>query len=190
MLARTDSRARALVLLAVVALVATAIGARLVWWQVVQQPWLSGMALHQLAQQDSCPPSAVRSAMSTASLLATSVELQSVFATPPLIEDPARAARPSRRSSTSFGAAPRQPVARPRLGLAEAPRHARGGGACPFLGLRGIGMLPETKRVYLVEGVAQDTTWRRSPATSTSTATASSASRAARTRCWPGRPVP
>ena len=41
MLARTDSRARALVLLIVVALVATAIGARLVWWQVVQQPWLS-----------------------------------------------------------------------------------------------------------------------------------------------------
>ena len=67
MLARTDSRARALVLLAVVALVATAIGARLVWWQVVQQPWLSGMALHQLAQQGSCPPSAVRSPMSTAS---------------------------------------------------------------------------------------------------------------------------
>ena len=55
MLARTDSRARALVLLAVVALVATAIGARLVWWQVVQQPWLSGMALHQLAQQEQLP---------------------------------------------------------------------------------------------------------------------------------------
>ena len=55
MLARTDSRARALVLFLLVAVAATAIGVRLVWWQVVQQPHLAEMALHQLAQHEDLP---------------------------------------------------------------------------------------------------------------------------------------
>ena len=37
MLARTDSRARALLLLLVAAIVATGIGTRLAWWQVVER---------------------------------------------------------------------------------------------------------------------------------------------------------
>lgn len=55
MLARTDSRARALVLLIVACVAASAVGARLVWWQVAQQGWLAEMALHQLAQHQQIP---------------------------------------------------------------------------------------------------------------------------------------
>ena len=55
MLARTDSRARALVLLIVAAIAATAIGARLAWWQIAQQGYLAELALHQLAQNEALP---------------------------------------------------------------------------------------------------------------------------------------
>ena len=159
MLARTDSRARALVLLAVVALVATAIGARLVWWQVVQQPWLSGMALHQLAQQERLPAERGEISDVNGVLLATSVELQSVFATPPLIEDPARAARLLAPVLDISSVQLRASLSRDhdwvwleRRVTPEVAERVRS------LGLRGIGMLPETKRVYPVEGVAHDTT--------------------------------
>ena len=93
MLARTDSRARALVLFIVVAFAATAIGARLVWWQALQQPWLQGMALHQLAQHQELPAERGEITDVTGQLLATSVELQSVFATPPTVDDPRQASR-------------------------------------------------------------------------------------------------
>src|SRR5512134_3142147 len=88
MLARTDSRARALVLLIVFSLLATAIGARLVWWQVVQQPELARLALAQLAQEEALPAERGEITDVNGELLATSVELQSVFATPPLVVDP------------------------------------------------------------------------------------------------------
>jgi cell division protein FtsI (penicillin-binding protein 3) len=159
MLARTDSRARALVLLAVVALVATAIGARLVWWQVVQQPWLSGMALHQLAQQEQLPAERGEISDVNGVLLATSVELQSVFATPPLLDDPAGAARLLAPVLDISSVQLRASLSRDhdwvwlkRRVTPEVAERVRS------LGLRGIGMLPETKRVYPVEGVAQDTT--------------------------------
>ena len=92
MLARTDSRARALPLLLVAAVVATGIGARLAWWQIVERDPLVGIAMNQLAQHELIP--AERGDITDASgvLLATSVELQSVFATPPSVEDPESAA--------------------------------------------------------------------------------------------------
>ena len=159
MLARTDSRARALVLLLVVAFAATAIGARLVWWQVVQQPWLSATALRQLSQQEQLPAERGEITDASGALLATSIELQSVFATPPLIGDPALAAN----------------LLAPVLDISSAQLRARLDGDRDWvwlkrrvspeaaerirsLDLRGIGMLPETQRVYPVQGIAQDTT--------------------------------
>jgi cell division protein FtsI/penicillin-binding protein 2 len=159
MLARTDSRARALVLLIAVAFVASAIGARLVWWQVVQQPWLSTMALGQLSQQEQLPAERGEITDAGGALLATSIELQSVFATPPLVDDPALAAR----------------LLAPVLDISSAQLRARLDGDRDWvwlkrrispeaaerirsLDLRGIGMLPETKRVYPVKGIADNTT--------------------------------
>ena len=159
MLARTDSRARALVLLLVVAVVTSAIGARLVWWQVVQQPWLSAMALGQLSQQEQLPAERGEITDVNGALLATSIELQSVFAAPPLIEDTARTARllapvldisPARLRARL--ADDSEWVWLKRRITPEAAERIRS------LDLRGIGMLAETQRVYPVEGVARGTT--------------------------------
>jgi cell division protein FtsI (penicillin-binding protein 3) len=159
MLARTDSRARAMVLFIVVAFAATAIGARLVWWQAVQQPWLAGMALHQLAQHEELPAERGEITDVTGQLLATSVELQSIFATPPTVDDPRDTAR-------LLAAALSLPVADVRQRLESdaawvwlkrrvSPREAE---RVRQLDLAGVGMLPETKRVYPMEGAAKDTT--------------------------------
>ncbi|MDQ2688955.1 MAG: penicillin-binding protein 2 [Chloroflexota bacterium] len=159
MLARTDSRARALVLLIVAVIGATAIGARLVWWQVVQQPWLAEMALHQLAQHEEIPAERGEITDVNGDLLATSVELQSVFATPPTIQDPGQAAT-ILASILDMDAA----ELRARLDSDDpwvwlrrrvSPEVAE---RIRSLDLRGVGMLPETKRVYPVEGVADGTT--------------------------------
>ncbi len=159
MLARTDSRARAMVLLILVAFVATAIGARLVWWQVVQQPWLSTMALGQLSQQEQIPAERGEITDANGALLATSIELQSVFATPPLIDDPGKTARILAPildiSSAQLRASldgERDWVWLKRRITPEAAERIRS------LDLRGIGLLPETQRVYPVQGVANDTT--------------------------------
>ncbi len=88
LLARTDSRARALLLLLVAAIVATGIGTRLAWWQIVERDPLASMAMHQLAQNEEIPAERGEITDATGVLLATSVELQSVFATPPSVEDP------------------------------------------------------------------------------------------------------
>ena len=159
MLARTDSRARALVLLMVAAIAATAIGARLVWWQVAQQGWLAEMALHQLAQHEELPAERGEITDVNGELLATSVELQSVFATPPTVDDPGLAA-------TILASVLELPVdeLRARLDSSDpwvwlkrrvSPDVAE---RIRSLDLRGVGMLPETKRVYPVEGVAEGTT--------------------------------
>jgi cell division protein FtsI/penicillin-binding protein 2 len=159
MLARTDSRARALVLLLVVAFVASAIGARLVWWQVVQQGWLSAMALGQLTQQEQLPAERGEITDVNGTLLATSIELQSVFATPPLMADPEEAARllaPILDTSSiqlrATLAGDRDWVWLKRRIAPEAAERIRS------LDLRGVGMLPETKRVYPIHGIAQGTT--------------------------------
>lgn len=158
MLARTDSRARALVLFIVVAFAATAIGARLVWWQAVQQGDLSRMALRQLAQEQTLPAERGEITDVNGELLATSVDLQSVFATPPNIED-------VRTASIALGRILDLPVAQMRARLGSdalwvwlkrrvTPEEAE---QIRALDLRGIGMLPETKRVYPVQGVGDAT---------------------------------
>ncbi len=159
MLARTDSRARAMVLLILAVLAATLIGGRLVWWQVVQQPWLAEMALQQLAQHEQLPAERGEITDVNGELLATSVELQSVFATPPTVADAGLAA-------TILSSVLGMPVdeLRARLESDDAwvwlkrrvtPEMAD---RVRSLDLRGIGMLPETKRVYPVEGIASETT--------------------------------
>jgi cell division protein FtsI (penicillin-binding protein 3) len=159
MLARTDSRARALVLLMVAVIAASAIGARLVWWQVAQQPWLAEMALHQLAQHEQLPAERGEITDVNGELLATSVELQSVFATPPTVSDPGLAA-------TILASVLEMPTEELRARLDSddpwvwlkrrvSPEVAE---RIRSLDIRGVGMLPETKRVYPVNGVADGTT--------------------------------
>ena len=159
MLARTDSRARALVLLILVAFAASAIGARLVWWQVVQQPWLAEMALNQLAQHEELPAERGEITDANGELLATSVELQSVFATPPSVDDPLMTAivlasvldMPTAEVRERLESESAWVWLRRRVSPEVAER-------IRTLELRGIGMLPETKRVYPVRGVADGTT--------------------------------
>lgn len=159
MLARTDSRARALVLLLIVTLLAAMIGARLVWWQVLERDWLAEMALHQLAQQQTLPAERGEITDRNGELLATSVEVQSVFVTPPSIEDPGLA-------SALLASALDMPASDVRARIdndrswvflkrrvsAEVAERVRA------LDIRGVGLLPETKRVYPVEGAASPAT--------------------------------
>lgn len=159
MLARTDSRARALVLLIIVTLLATVVGARLVWWQVVEREWLATAALRQLAQEQTLPAERGEITDRNGELLATSVEVQSVFVTPPSIEDPGLA-------SALLASALDMPAAEVRARIdndrswvflkrrvsAEVAERIRA------LDIRGVGLLPETKRVYPVQGAAGDTT--------------------------------
>ena len=159
MLARTDSRARALVLLLVVVLVATGIGARLVFWQVLEQPHLAELASRQLAQHEELPAERGEITDVNGELLATSVELQSVFATPPTVRDPDATARAVAEVLDLSAATVRDRLVSDaawvwikRRVSPEVAKELR------ELDLRGIGMLPETKRVYPVDGVAKDTT--------------------------------
>jgi cell division protein FtsI/penicillin-binding protein 2 len=159
MLARTDSRARAVVLFLLFASVATAIGARLVWWQVLEQPWLASMAHHQLAQELALPAERGEITDINGELLATSVELQSVFATPPTIEDPETTAevlasvldRPLADVRGRLESEHPWVWIERRVSAEEADRLRE-------LDLDGVGMLPETKRVYPVVGTAEGTT--------------------------------
>jgi cell division protein FtsI/penicillin-binding protein 2 len=159
MLARTDSRARALVLLVVAALLATGIGARLVWWHVLDSERLVVMAHRQLddTQEVAAERGEIRDANGI--LLATSVELQSIFATPNAIDLPRQTAW---QLASILGL---DPVA---LGDEMAkhdpwmwvdrrvdPQKAE---RIKELDLEGIGMLPETKRVYPVKGASPNTT--------------------------------
>ena len=159
MLARTDSRARALVLLLVVVLVATGIGARLVFWQVLEGPHLAELASRQLAQHEELPAERGEITDVNGELLATSVELQSVFATPPTVRDPDATARAVAEVLDLSVASVRDRLVSDaawvwikRRVSPEVAKELR------ELDLRGIGMLPETKRVYPVDGVAKDTT--------------------------------
>jgi cell division protein FtsI/penicillin-binding protein 2 len=159
MLARTDSRGRALLLLIVATLIAGGVGTRLVWWQVVERDHLATLALRQLARQEEIPAERGEIVDANGVLLATSIELKSVFATPPAIEDPESAAA----------------LLAPILGLDVDALRERLDSDDPWvwirrrvepavtdrvaaLELRGIGMLPETKRVYPVTGIAAGTT--------------------------------
>jgi cell division protein FtsI/penicillin-binding protein 2 len=159
MLARTDSRARALVLLIVVSLLATTVGARLVWWQVVEHERLATMALHQLAQEQTLPAQRGEITDRNGELLATSVELQSVFVIPPSIEDPGLAAALLASALDMPASEVRARIDNDRswawLRRRVSPEVAV---QVKRLDIRGVGMLPETKRVYPVLGVADGTT--------------------------------
>ena len=159
MLARTDSRGRALLLLIVATLIAGGVGTRLVWWQVVERDRLSGMALQQLARQEEIPAERGEITDANGVLLATSVELKSIFATPPSIEDPESTAAllapmlgmDVDRLRSLLDSEDAWVWIRRRVQPATSDRVAA-------LQLRGIGMLTETKRVYPVTGVAPGTT--------------------------------
>jgi len=159
MLARTDSRARALVLLILVTLVAMTVGGRLIWWQVVEREWLETMALHQLAQEQTLPAERGEITDRNGELLATSVEVQSVFVTPPSIEDPGLV-------SALLASALDMPAAEVRARIENdrswvflkrrvSPEVAQ---RVRALEIRGVGLIPETKRVYPVTGATADTT--------------------------------
>lgn len=159
MLARTDSRARALVLLIIAALIAGGIGVRLAWWHVVEHDRLATMALDQLAQNQAIPAQRGEIRDAKGILLATSVQVESIFATPPNVKD--------KESAAALLAGP--------LGLPVDDLRAKltSGRAWVWLARKvepavsdkvralaipGIGMLPETRRVYPVAGVASGTT--------------------------------
>jgi cell division protein FtsI/penicillin-binding protein 2 len=162
MLARTDSRVRALVLLVLVALVASAIGLRLAWWQVAQHDWLATMALNQLAQQQTIPAERGEIRDANGVLLATSVELQSVFATPSTYH--------TRDEAASIAAQVGPVLGLDTAGLAEELASGKPwmwlkrrvdpwiADRIRTLALPGIGMLPETKRVYPISGASPNTT--------------------------------
>jgi cell division protein FtsI/penicillin-binding protein 2 len=159
MLARTDSRARALVLLILVTLVSMVIGARLVWWQVLEREWLAEMALHQLAQEHTLPAERGEITDRNGDLLATSVEVQSVFVTPPTIEDPGLAAALLASALDMPASEVRARIDNDRSWVflkrrvsAEVAERIRA------LDVRGVGLLPETKRVYPVNGATSGTT--------------------------------
>jgi stage V sporulation protein D (sporulation-specific penicillin-binding protein) len=159
MLARTDSRARALFLLIVVVLIATAIGGRLAWWHIVERDRLAEMAYQQLSQNQDIPADRGEIVDANGDLLAVSVQAQSVYARPPDVTDvestaallapvlgvPVETLR-DRLSSTAVWTWLSRRVS------AEVADRVR------TLDLDGIGMLPETLRMYPVAGVAPDTT--------------------------------
>jgi len=158
-LARTDSRFRGLVLLVIFALLGALIAGRLAWWQVIQRDRLTAMALEQMAQSQAIPSERGEITDRTGVLLATSVELKSIFATPPSIPDPTHTAE----------------LLAPITGIAVADLAKRLGGESPWvwidrrvpqevsdavreLALPGIGMVAETQRVYPIAGAAGSTT--------------------------------
>jgi cell division protein FtsI/penicillin-binding protein 2 len=160
-LARTDSRARALFLLIITAMLATLVGGRLVFWQVVDRDRVAAIALNQLAQNEEIPAERGEIRDVNGVLLATSVEVQSVYAIPPTVQkgDPESAA-------TLLASV---------LGMDVEEMRARLTGKDPWVWLRrrvdarmaervaalhiaGVGMLPETRRVYPISGVAPGTT--------------------------------
>ena len=161
MLARTDSRARALFLLIITAMLATLVGGRLVFWQVVDRDRVAALALNQLAQNEDIPAERGEIRDANGVLLATSVEVQSVYAIPPTVQkgDPQRAAT---QLASVLGMDAGDILARltskdPWVWLKRRidPQMAQW---VATLDMPGVGMLPETQRVYPIDGVAPQTT--------------------------------
>ena len=161
MLARTDSRARALFLLIITAMLATLVGGRLVFWQVVDRDRVAALAMNQLAQNQEIPAERGEIRDVNGVLMATSIEVQSVYAIPPTVQkgDPERAAI---QLASVLGMNADEVRARltskdPWVWLRRRidPQMARWVGT---LDIPGVGMLPETQRVYPIAGVAPQTT--------------------------------
>jgi len=159
MLARTDSRARAFVLLLLLSLLATVIGGRLAFWHVLQHDRLSAMAADQLAQNQEIP--AERGVIQDArgQLLATSVQVYSVYATPPQVSNPEVEANvlagllqlPKADLVSKLSSAKAWLWLRRRV-------HPLISDTIQALRLPGIGLLPETQRVYPTAGAAPGST--------------------------------
>jgi len=158
-LARTDSRARALLLLIVASMLATLVGGRLVWWQVLERDRLTTMALDQLAQDHAIPAARGEIRDTNGVLLAISVQVSSVYATPPAIKD-------ADRDATLLATVLDMPIAQVHDKLtSKAPwvwlkRRVDSSVAehVAALDITGVGMMPETQRVYPVTGIAPHTT--------------------------------
>lgn len=159
MLARTDSRFRALLLLIGFALVASLIGGRLAWWHVFQRERLTAMALEQMARSQAIPSERGEIRDRNGVLLATSIELKSIFATPPTISDPEATAA----VLAPITGIPVDDLAA-RLSSEDAwvwidrrVPHAVSD-AVRELQLPGIGLIAETQRVYPITGAAESST--------------------------------
>ena len=159
MSARTDSRARALFLLIVATLLAATVGGRLAWWQIAQRDWLAETALNQLAHNEQVPAERGEIRDARGVLLATSIEVQSVFVTPPSVTD---AESEATLLAIVLGMDPVELRAlltskkswvwlKRRVDDKVAQR-------VRALDLPGVGMLPETQRVYPLAGAASGTT--------------------------------
>ena len=159
MLARTDSRGRALFLLVVMALIATVIGGRLAWWHVAQHDRLAAMAADQLAQREEIPAERGEIRDSRGVLLATSVQVFSVYATPPQVTDKESEAAilanvlsmPDTDILDLFTSGKAWVWLDRRVDSKVSDR-------VRALGLPGIGLLPETRRVYPTAGAAPGST--------------------------------
>ncbi len=159
MLARTDSRIRAVVMLIVASLVVGLIGVRLVQWQVIDQDGLADAGLAQLAHVQQIPATRGLILDRSGLILATSVAAESVFATPPTVEDPAHSALllsgilgmdvDELTATLSSDAAWTWLVRRVDPETATRVR---------ALNLPGIGLVSEPKRVYTMGGGATGTT--------------------------------
>jgi len=159
MLARTDSRIRAVVMLVVASLVVGLIGYRLVQWQVIDQDGLADQGLAQLAHVQQIPASRGLILDRSGLILATSVAAESVFATPPTVEDPTHSAL---LLSGILGldvdeltATLSSDVAWTWLVRRVDPETAT---RVRALDLPGIGLVSESKRVYTMGGGAPGTT--------------------------------
>ncbi len=161
MLARTDSRARAVFLLVITAMVATLVGGRLVFWQVIDRERVAAIALNQLAQNEEIPAERGEIRDINGVLLATSVEVQSVYAIPPTVQkgDPESAAT---QLASVLGMETDEVLS--RLTSSDSwvwlsrRVDAQTASWVATLDIPGVGMLPETMRVYPVSGVAPQTT--------------------------------
>lgn len=159
MLARTDSRGRALLLLVIMALVATVIGGRLAWWHVAEHDRLSAMAADQMAQRQEIPAERGEIRDAHGVLLATSVQVFSVYATPPGVRDPESEAAilasvlgvPESDLLDVFSSGKAWAWIQRRVEPRVSDR-------IRALGLPGIGLMPETRRVYPTAGAAPGST--------------------------------
>jgi cell division protein FtsI/penicillin-binding protein 2 len=160
-LARTDSRARAVFLLVITAMVATLVGGRLVFWHVIDRERVAAIALNQLAQNEEIPAERGEIRDVNGVLLATSVEVQSVYAIPPTVQKGDLESATTQLASV-LGMEHDEVLSRlsskdPWVWLSRRV-DAQTASWVATLDIPGVGMLPETMRVYPISGVAPQTT--------------------------------
>jgi stage V sporulation protein D (sporulation-specific penicillin-binding protein) len=160
-LARTDSRARALFLLIVTAMLATVVGGRLVYWQVLDSQRVATLARSQLAQNQEIPAERGEIRDINGVLLATSVQVQSVYAIPPTVQkgDPQKAAtRLASVLGMDAGEVLKRLTSKAPWVWLKRRVDSQTAQWVNALGIPGVGMLAETKRVYPISGAAPQTT--------------------------------